>query len=104
MKKIFTSTSGLFNPRFFAAFFLCCAGILLALFGTAAPQPASRMNAAALKPIVRTAAIYGISPALRDLPAAQPVFRREFEKELRRVRPNYPFPCGFVDPAIQAAA
>ena len=39
MKKNSTSQSGLFNPRAFAAFTLCCVGVLIAMVSFAAPKP-----------------------------------------------------------------
>ena len=39
MKKQSTSQSGLFNPRAFVAFTLCCVGVLLAMVSFAAPGP-----------------------------------------------------------------
>lgn len=39
MKKNTTSQSGLFNPRAFAAFTLCCVDVLLAMVSFAAPGP-----------------------------------------------------------------
>ena len=39
MKKKSTSQSGLFNPRAFVAFTLCCVGVLLAMVSFAAPGP-----------------------------------------------------------------
>jgi len=41
MKKNSTSQSGLFNPRAFVAFTLCCVGVLLAAASFAAPKPKS---------------------------------------------------------------
>src|SRR5256886_15566736 len=39
MKKKSTSQSGLFNPRAFVAFTLCCVGVLLAAASFAGPKP-----------------------------------------------------------------
>src|SRR5438876_9925394 len=39
MKKNPSSQSGLFNPRAFVAFTLCCVGAMLAMVSFAAPRP-----------------------------------------------------------------
>ena len=98
--------SGFFNPRVFAAFVLCSVALFLALLGFAAsPSPPSLPGSGAFAPVVRTSVVNGLSPAVRDLPAAPALAPRVIEVDdgLRRVRPNRAVPANFVDAAVQRA-
>ena len=71
MKKKSRSESGVFNPRAFAAFLLCCSGLLLGVFSIGAPTgPAASAKRLTthFKPVVINPRAHGVSANVRDLP------------------------------------
>ena len=69
--------SGFYNPRVFLAFLLFFSAGLLALVTLAAPTPSPSQSAntsTTFAPITRESIYNGVSPNLRDLPVAAPIF------------------------------
>src|SRR4051812_45918790 len=93
--------SGFYNPRVFVAFVLCFGAALLALMAIAAPSPpAGTSQSPALAPKVISSTLNGVSPAVRDLPAASPT-TRDFEVELPSIKAPHEVSATFVDQALQ---
>ncbi len=92
MKKKSSSESGIFSPRIFAAFVLCSAGALLAMFSFAAPTPSNETDAQGtvqFKPVTVASTSNGVSANLRDLPVTRPSFAPG-TFEVHEVRPIHP--------------
>jgi Carboxypeptidase regulatory-like domain len=106
MKKNPASKSGFFNPRVFLAFILCSGGALLGMFSLAAQAPSGKStapdNTSLVKPTIISSTYNAVSPAVRDLPVAQPTAPLLIA-ELPPVHPNHPVPADFVDQVVQTA-